>query len=453
MCGVPRKAAKGANNAGMNDDADVLIVGAGASGLAAAQALIEAGLSVVTIEARDRVGGRVWTRHEQGCEVPIELGAEFVHGKPREILDVVESAHLPLQELSGERWCSRKGELSICNNLYEHFEKVFKRMGGVERDQSFAEFLNENGGDLSDEVRAWMLAYIEGFEAAYPERIGVKALVRENKGAEEIETERAFHVMSGYDSVLKAMMADAEGGDWKLCLNQAVKTVTWKKDDVEVETAIRKFRARKMVVTLPLAVLKAETVRFEPGLVEKKGALDLLEMGSVVRVVLRFRERFWEGIRREADGKEKSLENMSFLHSDDPYFPTWWSTLPKRAAVLTGWAAGPRGERLSGQTDEAVIACAVESLAGLLHISAKELRELTVSAHFHNWQRDPFSTGGYSYAGVGGLRAAEELGRPLQDTLFFAGEATDCHGHNATVNGAIASGQRAAREVLQSLEA
>jgi monoamine oxidase len=433
------------------DDAHVLIIGAGAAGLAAAQALVSAGLQVVILEARDRVGGRIWTVHESGLEVPIELGAEFVHGRPLEIFDLVEAAHLPVQEVAGDRWCSRKGKLSTCEDLYERFETVFKRMSDAEQDTSFAEFLRQRCSDLPDAIRTWLMAYIEGFEAAHPGRIGVRSLVRENKGAQEIEGERAFRVMAGYDSALKALVAELSGDALHLHLNEVVRVVRWSNGAVLIETAERRYRAQKAIVTLPLAVLQAQTVRFDPPH-EKDHALDRLVMGSVVRVALRFRERFWEDINVNDSGQRRSLANFSFLHSDNRDFPTWWTTMPRRSPVLTGWSAGLRGERLSAKSNDEVTEIAIEALASLLHVDVKPIRDLTVSAHFHNWQKDPFSQGGYSYAAVGGLSAAGELSRPLAQTLFFAGEATDRDGHHATVNGAIASGYRAAREVLRSLQ-
>jgi monoamine oxidase len=168
----------------------------------------------------------------------------------------------------------------------------------------------------------------------------------------------------------------------------------------------------------------------------------------VVRVILRFREHFWEDL--QVDGK--SLRDMSFLHSDNPDFPTWWTTMPRVTPMLTGWSAGPNGISLAAKSDEEVVDRAMRSVAELLHLPGKELRELMVASYFHNWWKDPFSRGAYSYACVGGFDAARELGRPVSGTLFFAGEATNYSGRNGTVDGAIASGQRAAREIVESQE-
>ena len=428
------------------DEADVLIVGAGAAGLAVAQALTAAGLSVTLLEARERVGGRIWTLHEPAAEAPIELGAEFVHGCPPEIFDVANRAKVPLQEVGGQRLCSRNGELDICPDLYEQFEQVFKRMPGCGEDRSFLDFLNTDAQDLPENLRKLVLEYIEGFEAARPNCISVQALVRENKAADQIEGDRAFRLLSGYDALLNTI-ADA-GDHCDVYLNRTVRTVRWSEGSVELATEERSFRAPRAVITLPLAVLQSGEVQFDPALSAKQSALNHLEMGVVMRVILRFRERFWENMR--VDGKP--LRDLSFLHSDNPYFPTWWTTMPRVTPMLTGWSAGPHGLSLRQRSDEEIVDCAMLSVGELLHLPAKELRDLVAASYFHSWHKDPFSRGAYSYACVGGLNAARELAEPLCGTLFFAGEATEFNGRNGTVDGAIASGRRAAREILQSLQ-
>lgn len=118
--------------------------------------------------------------------------------------------------------------------------------------------------------------------------------------------------------------------------------------------------------------------------------------------------------------------------------------------MLTGWSAGPRVKGLVFREKEHVFDEATKTLAKLLYMDVKELRSLVYRAHIHDWQADVFSLGAYSYAKVGGLNAAKELASSLEGTVFFAGEATNFDGYNGTVHGAMASGRRAAREVMQS---
>jgi monoamine oxidase len=140
---------------------------------------------------------------------------------------------------------------------------------------------------------------------------------------------------------------------------------------------------------------------------------------------------------------------MSFLFSQDEYFPTWWTQMPSKVPLLTGWSPAHSAERVSGQGSAFAVHQSLKSLSGLLRVSLKELETLLADAYVHDWQSDPFSRGAYSYARAGEARAPEELAAAVENTLFFAGEAADISGHNGTVHGAIASGRRAARQLLE----
>ncbi len=131
-------------------------------------------------------------------------------------------------------------------------------------------------------------------------------------------------------------------------------------------------------------------------------------------------------------------------------FRTFWTSLPDRTCWLTAWMAGPRAALLSVETDDVIVARAVESLRSLFH-GQVNVASLLKETRFHNWERDPCARGAYSYVCVGGTGARQDLAEPIDRTLFFAGEATDATGEATTVAGAIISGERAADEVLASL--
>ena len=137
---------------------------------------------------------------------------------------------------------------------------------------------------------------------------------------------------------------------------------------------------------------------------------------------------------------------MSFLFSQDEWYPTWWTAMPVHWPLITGWAPFRSAERLSGQDRDFIVARSLQTLSTLLNTSNRHLEELLKSAYLHDWQTDPFSRGAYSYVRTGASDAPEVLGRPVDNTLFFAGEATDGE-HGGTVHGAIASGYRAAAEI------
>jgi monoamine oxidase len=207
------------------------------------------------------------------------------------------------------------------------------------------------------------------------------------------------------------------------------------------------------LITVPLGILKTApgqlgSIYFSPSLPpDKCSAIDKMEMGKVIRIVLRFRERFWDALR--PNGK-KTLAEMSFLFSDDELFPTWWTANPDRYPIVTGWAPFKSAEQLSGRDLSFLKANAVKTFARLLGIRPEIVQDSLLDAYSHDWQSDPFSRGAYTYGKVGCDGAPEAIGAPIHSSLFFAGEATDVTGNNGTVHGAIASGERAAKEILKS---
>jgi monoamine oxidase len=238
--------------------------------------------------------------------------------------------------------------------------------------------------------------------------------------------------------------------------------VRWAPGNVSVETRHPDGRARPAitasaaVITVPIGVLKADAgdvgaIEFDPELRSKQDALARVAMGSVVRVVLRLSERFWAADWFAKQSRRPDLDTMSFLHTNDEQFPIWWTAYPVRAPILVGWHGGPGATALAQLASEQIEDAAIESLARQLSVAAKRVRTMVEGAWLHDWEHDPFARGVYSYQMVGGVDAPATLARPLRGTLFFAGEATDPDGRTGTVHGAIATGQRAADEVLRSL--
>jgi monoamine oxidase len=218
-------------------------------------------------------------------------------------------------------------------------------------------------------------------------------------------------------------------------LNTPVREIEWAPGQVRVNG----FEASHAVITLPLGVLQSNKIRFRPEIKTKTNALESLAMGSVVKVILHFDVRFWEDL---------GLTNLAFLHAHSESIPTWWTTQPVVAPILTGWAGGPPGEALAFKKESEVLKTALDSLARILNMRRNSLQRHLRASFVADWQTDPFSLGAYSYVPVGGFPAARKLAEPLEETLFFAGEATNTEGHSGTVHGAIATGYRAAAEIL-----
>jgi monoamine oxidase len=444
----------------MADKRLVLIIGAGISGLAAASKLGEAGLPVLLLEARERIGGRILTQRDSAGNA-IDLGAEFIHGRAPEILEPLKECGVEILEVGGESWCATSQGL-VPGKFFPEVDAILEAMDDSSPDESFLDFLQRRFPNPSrdaqlEEAKQRAVSYVSGFNAADPGLVGAHWLVHGMRAEEKIEGHRAFRPIGGYEKLLSAFQKRIATYDVKVQTNAVVERVTWKAGSAEVTTHSRQgpvsINASQVLITLPLALLKADAgqlgkVEFVPPLPpEKIASLEKLEVGKVVRVGLRFRDRFWENISLP-NGQAKSLSRMSFLFSQNELFPTWWTAMPAKLPIITGWAPFRSAERLAQFDRSAIVAKGMQVLGDLLGMNSKTLKKRLEEAYFHDWQADPFSRGAYCYGKVGSDGAQQALGAPIANTLFFAGEATDTSGNNGTVHGAIASAYRAAQEII-----
>jgi monoamine oxidase len=434
---------------------EVVVIGAGVAGLACAQALCEAGFRVTILEARSRVGGRIWTVYPSLTNAPVELGAEFIHGLPRQVWQIVERAGLQTHELTGNRWRLEQARLAPMSGSWDVIDSIFRRIDESVPDQSFQDFLDRFCGDLPQHARIEAAAFVESFHACNASRISSHTLARWYRIDREIQGHRGFRFPNGYEVLVRALVAACKPDLLTLRLNTVVTEIAWSPAVVEVtaqspdQPQPASIRADAAVVTLPLGVLQLPqgtggAVCFRPELTEQADALKQLAMGTAIRLVLCFRHCFW------TDPKlvQPPMPNISFLSTPEEVFSTWWASVSGGTAMLTGWSGGVRAEQLSGRGNAAIVERGLEVLHHVFGVPLETLRNLVQESFVHDWQSDPHCRGAYSYALAGGKEAARRLAAPVHNALFFAGEATDFSGHNGTVHGAIASGQRAAAELL-----
>jgi monoamine oxidase len=439
----------------------VLVIGAGAAGLAAARDLAAAGLPVTILEARDRIGGRVHTIHDESLNLPIELGAEFVHGRHPALFKLLESSHTAFSDVTERHWYFENGVLSRSHDFWNKLTALLDLMSKEEPDQTFAKFLDSLPDD-PETLRAKAVAtrYVQGFHAADINRAGVHGLIAANEAEAEVGGDHSFRVVAGYETVLQRLNEETKQQGAIVQLNTVLSELHWSGRNVEAICLSgeleQRFAASRAVITLPLGVLQEKAkahgaVRFVPALpVEKQNAIQDIPMGQVVRIVLVFRERFWEGLEIPGTGAHEDLSQLGFIHYPEAAIPTWWSLLPLHAPVLVGWAGGTGAEKFGGLSEAECVSEALRSLKQIFGVSETSLRKTLLRSYMHDWNADPFSRGAYAYLPVNGLDAQQELARSIQNTLFFAGEATSV-GHIGTVHGAIESGQRVAKEIVSSL--
>jgi monoamine oxidase len=427
-------------------DTDVLIIGAGAAGLAAAETLTRASRRVTILEARDRIGGRIHTLHSSSLPVPIELGAEFIHGEPHEILDLAGAHGLTTYPVADEHDVFEQGTLRPVGAFWSRVERVLHGLDVGGEDRPVAKALEPRRRSKAGQ---WASRYVEGFHAADLATMSVRALAR-SEGGQASGSSGAARLLDGYDALAAALASELHGPLVDLRLRVAARDIRWTPGQVSVATESPEgvptgsISARAVIVTVPLGVLQAPDspggIRLTPTPDAWFNAMRVLRMGSVLRLVLQFRRAPWP-------------RELGFLHVPGARIPTWWTPAPIRAPMITGWAGGPSADALLALDRQELVAAALDVLAPAIGTPRSELGGLLVDSHHHQWSADPLSRGAYSHALVGGADAFEALGEPVAGTLVAAGEATAGDGENGTVQGAIASGRRAAEALLAGLPA
>ena len=316
---------------GLMQRVDVAVIGAGAAGLAAARKLKSEGFEVVVLEARERIGGRVFTHRDPETPVPVELGAEFIHGSAEELGEVVGNARLTTHDIGGTRWQTFGKSLRKLD-FWDRLDRVMRKLEKRKPDRSFAEFLARKPGGRKLAVdRKLAEQFVEGFHAADPELISERALADGGSPGDDTRDRRIGRVADGYDRVIEWLAAPLSA---EIHRGAVVTRIRWAPRSVSIETArpdglpASGVEARAAVVAVPLGVLKAPqgelgAIEFAPPLEEKRDALAHLAMGSVTRVVLRFKERFWASEDFAKRIESEDIDTLSFLHGDDEDFPVW----------------------------------------------------------------------------------------------------------------------------------
>lgn len=430
-------------------DADVIVVGAGAAGLAAARDLSAAGLDVLLIEARGRHGGRAYTRHEAGLAMPVELGAEFVHGEAEEVFRLIGGTRVLVDRLPDVHWWSERGKFRERPDFWERVRAILARAAKTRADLPVADFLRRT--HIAPADRKLVEGFVQGYHAADLGRVSSHSLAS-NDSEEQDDHNPQFRVITGYDSLLDVIHAGFVNEHVEVRSSTVVTRIRWRRGSVDVDAIgpsgqEQQHRARAVVVTVPVGVLRSDAISWEPRPPGLPAALAKLEMGNVCKIVFEFRERFWaeKDFLRSRAGRGTTALELNFVHAAGD-FPTWWSHSPATVPLLTAWSGGPPAARLLDAPEPQRIDRALGALARIFAMPRPRIDDLVARWWTHDWSSDPFSRGAYSYELVGASGARKKLARPVEQTLFFAGEAVEPE-QSGTVVGAIASGRAAAAKV------
>lgn len=415
---------------------DVLVMGAGMAGLAAARVCAEKGLRVLVLEASERVGGRILTQRTATGAV-VELGAEFVHGDPPELLGLIAEAGLSVYERTGDFFRLEGSRYVQEDDGDDDVLEALKSYTGDDR--PFAEYARALG--LPDEELEAELGYVEGFNAADAREASIIALGRQQAAEDAIGGSRVWRVREGYDRVPEFLAKRVRAAGGEIVFGARVDELAWGEWGVEAGTRDgRRFKAQRAVVALPLGLFQSQwpglgAPRFRPEPSAIFAAMQQMRMGDAVRVTMVFKRRLWP-------------EGMSFLLTPGAEPRVWWTNHPADDQTLTGWIGGPRATPLTNHAAAEVEHRFFNAAAAALQVSRAELDRQLLSAHWHDWGGDPNTLGAYSWVATGGADASARMAEPVDNCLFFAGEHTDITGHWGTVHGALRSGLRAGAQVL-----
>ena len=404
----------------------VVVVGAGMAGLAAARRLADAGVEVTVLEARERIGGRMWTDTSLG--VPIDLGAAWIHGTDGNPIvglaadagaATVETDFSDVVVYDGQRVVDEaavQAAFAAWDEITARLEALSENAGD---DVSLAEGLAEVA-DLNDPVMAWVVrSAVVSEYAADPEQLSLAWFGQEGQ-------------FEGPDLILPggyAQLAQHLAHGLDIRTGTEVTRIADDGSGVQIDTAHGQVSADRVVVTVPLGVLKAGAIAFDPPLPDaKRRAIERLGFGLLNKVVLAFEEPFWP----------EAPDMLGLLGSAQPVGDVLNGLTFADSPVLVGIRGGAAARSLESLSDENAVAEVVEAMAAPEPTGAVVTR----------WAADPYARGSYSFVAVGSSPADQRaLAEPVGDRLLFAGEATH-EEFFATVHGAYMSGIREADRIL-----
>jgi monoamine oxidase len=410
------------------DDTDVVIIGAGAAGIGAARELQRLGKRFILIEARERVGGRMFT--DMALGQPFDAGAAYIHFAESNPWTAI-AADNSTETIGGYRlWSGSiayRGGVALTSeesaSRWSAMRQVSEAYDDVEerRDMSMAEALRDEEQIVRDasRIQAQMAAGED------PEWVSVSDWQRLESGQNVI-------VRGGYGAL-------AEKAAVPLSPRFGVKAlaVDWSGQIVQVTTDKGVIRARKAIVTVPVGVLKAGAIRFTPGLpAETNRALDGLRMGALTKVALRFgEERF-------------GFQPHQFLAEvGDPSRAITFEAWPSGSDLVIAVFGGGYARTVSAQGEAAAVEHALERF---IRIAGAEARKSFKGGRLAAWSEDPLSLGSYAVALPGRMLSREALAKPVGDRVWFAGEAT-AGVYSMTAGGAYLAGRDAARQIAAKL--
>jgi monoamine oxidase len=417
----------------------IIVIGGGVSGLMAAKELADKGFEVIILEANERLGGRINTLIDTKFDMPIESGAEFIHGDLPLTQQLLKKAKINYHPIGEERVFVIDGQWNSPDDPIPHWDLLIKKMKEVKIDITIAHFLEMYFSEEQYEsLRLNVKRYAEGFDLADINTASTIALRNEWMN----EDEDQYRIDGGYHMLIQYLAQECKKKGALIYTSCAATKIDWKINTVSVQTTNGKFESNKIIITVPLSILQKNnkdqnSIQFTPAIKEHKMAASQIGFGSVIKIFFQFDTPFWE---------EKS-KDIAFIISDQKV-PTWWTQIPNKSSILTGWLGGPAAKELTDATDTAIIKIAIESLANIFSIESETIKAALKVSKIVHWSQDPYSLGGYSFATTQTAAARKLLQQGVEQTLFFAGEGLYEGDFPGTVEAALTTGRNVAKDII-----
>lgn len=417
---------------------DVIIIGAGAAGLSAMKYLAEAGYKVCMLEAAETIGGRIATIEEEGFTNPVETGAEFIHGKLPLTFELLKKAGISYEAVEGDMIGVQNGEWQK-EEHDDHWDKFMRELNRLQADVTILEFLDTHFYEPQYlHLRQAVQRFAEGFDLADISKASILPIKNEWKDLDK----KQYRVKGGYIQLLNHLLKCSRQKDAVIYFNACVNKIEYDTYEVKVTTTeAKKFEANKLIITASLGVLQSGSIQFEPALRDHAMAIQGIGFGTVIKFLLEFKTSFWKEFNDE----------IGFLLTDEE-IPTWWTQLPGESNLLTGWLGGPKAAEKIFKTDEELLQAALQSLSTIFRMPPSMLREELVHHKIICWQNQQYVKGGYSYSTLASEQARKTLATPINDTIFFAGEAIAESNSTGTVESALQSGKDAANILIKKFQ-
>ena len=420
------------------EQVNIIVVGAGASGLMVARELSRAGKSVVVLEARDRIGGRILPLDEQKFGYPAQGGAEFVDGASPYTRRLAREAGLTFVPHEIRSWRFRDGELfANYTELTSYLATIRPELKKLKEDIPLTQFLDTRfGGPKHALLRRVIDQIAREYSAADPAYASTFAL-RDGWLSEGF---RQGRLKEGHGALVEFLARECRENNTKILLEKEVRSIDVSGSTAKVSCADgSKFNTDKVILTVPVSLLGGMVLR--PALPLVADAAARIGFGGAIKVLMKFKSRWW------VDATSHDLSDFLVLFSDGPF--VYLSQYPRDFPTLTAWVSGPRAWEYAHTPQAQIVDLALSSLAEIFSFPKKELEKMLVLSRVFNWTTDQYTRGAYSYATLDTALAKEDIRRSCSDMLIFAGEALGKEDY-ASVEGALESGADAARKALSS---